>query len=62
MPGEIQYSLVEEIKKLITTFDNILFLQIIKAVQVKDHLGRAKALHSVVKGVQTGSVGGKCTA
>ena len=62
MPGEIQYSLVEEIKKMITKFDNILFLQIMNAVQIKDHLGRARALHQLVKGVQTGSVGGKCTA
>ena len=62
MPGEIQYSLVEEIKTLITEFDNILFLQLINAVKIKDHLGRARALHQLCKGVQTGSAGGKCTA
>ena len=60
-PGEIGYGLVEEISKLIKGFDIIRFLQILQAVKVKDHYCRAKALHSIVKGVQTGSAGGNCT-
>ena len=60
-PGKIQYSLVEGISKLIKRFDPILFLQMIKAVKVKDHLCRARSCHSLIKGVQTGSVGGNCT-